>query len=437
MNSNAARNTLVAVLSALIGVLLLAAGFLAAVIVLDDAEEVAAPAAVAEATATPVADPTEAPDTAAAEDGVTIHGGIFEEIVDILEEDFVEPERIDRQYLFEGAIGGIFTALNDPHSTYIDPGTFEVSRNDFRGAFQGIGATIAQQDNYVVIVRPLPGTPAERAGIRAGDIILEVDGESAEGWNVQEAVLRIRGRTGTTVELLVRHSDGSEELVPITRDEILVASVGTMPPGGMLKDGDGNDVTDLAYFRISTFTARTPTELRQAIEAAGDVKGLIIDVRSNPGGLLVETAQTADLFLDGGTILVQVDRDGNEQVYDAQPGMFTDLPVAILQDEFSASGSELLAAALQENDRAIVVGSNSFGKGTVSHARDLSNGGAVYVSIARWLTPDRNLIEGRGVIPDIEVELTIEDIEGRRDVALYRAIDALRAQVAAQNSASS
>ncbi len=437
MNSNAARNTLVAVLSALIGVLLLAAGFLAAVIVLDDAEEVAAPAAVAELTVTPVADPAETPDSAAAEDGVTIHGRIFEEIVDILEEDFVEPERIDRQYLFEGAIGGIFTALNDPHSTYIDPGTFQVSRSDFRGAFQGIGATIAQQDDYVVIVRPLPGTPAERAGIRAGDIILEVDGESAEGWNVQEAVLRIRGRTGTTVELLVRHSDGSEELVAITRDEILVASVGTMPPGGVLKDADDNEVTDLAYIRISTFTARTPTELRQAIEAAGDVKGLIIDVRSNPGGLLVETAQTADLFLDGGTILVQVDRDGNEQVYDAQRGMFTDLPVAILQDEFSASGSELLAAALQENDRAIVVGANSFGKGTVSHARDLSNGGAVYVSIARWLTPDRNLIEGRGVIPDIEVELTVEDIEGRRDVALYRAIDALRAQVEAQNSASS
>ena len=437
MNSNAARNALVAVLSALIGVLLIAAGFLAAVIVFDDAEEVAAPAAVAEATATPVADPTETPAAAAVEDGGTIHSGIFEEIIDILEEDFVDPDRIDRQYLFEGAIGGIFTALNDPHSTYIDPRTFAVSRGDFRGAFQGIGATIAQQDNYVVIVRPLPGTPAERAGIQPGDVILEVDGESAEGWSVEKAVLRIRGRTGTTVELLVRHSDGSEELIPITRDEILVASVGTAPPGGVLKDSDDNEVTDLAYIRISTFTARTPTELRQAIEAAGDVKGLILDVRSNPGGLLVETAQTADMFLDGGTILVQVDRDGNEQVFDAQPGRFTDLPVAILQDEFSASGSELLAAALQENGRAIVVGANSFGKGTVSHARDLSNGGAVYVSIARWLTPDRNLIEGRGVIPDIEVELTIEDIEERRDVALFRAIDALRAQVEAQNSASS
>ena len=437
MNSNAARNALVGVLSAVIGALLIAAGFLAAVIVLDDGDEVATPAAVAEVTATPAADTPPTPDASVADGGVNIHPGIFDEIVDILAEDFVEPERIDRQFLFEGAIGGIFTALNDPHSTYIDPQTFSISRTDFSGAFQGIGATIAQQDNYVVIVRPLPGTPAERAGIMAGDIILEVDGDSAEGWSVEKAVLRIRGRTGTTVELLVRHADGTEELIPITRDEILVASVGTSPPGGVLKDSDDNEVTDLAYIRIRTFTARTPTELRRAIEAAGDVKGLILDLRSNPGGLLVETAQTADLFLDGGTILVQVDRDGNEQIFNAQPGTVTDIPMAILQDEFSASGSELLAAALQENDRAIVVGAPSFGKGTVSHARDLSNGGAVYVSIARWLTPDRNLIEGQGVTPDIEVELTVEDIEERRDVALYRAIDALRGQVEAQNSASS
>ena len=159
---------------------------------------------------------------------------------------------------------------------------------------------------------------------------------------------------------------------------------------------------------------------------------MILDVRGNPGGLLVQTAQTADLFLDGGTIFAQLDRDGNEQLVAARAGTLTDLPLAILQDEFSASGSELLAAALQENDRAIVIGAPSFGKGTVSQAVELSNGGAVYVSIARWLTPDRNLLEGRGVFPDVEVELTVDDIEARRDVALHQAIDVLRAQVAAE-----
>ena len=429
MDLSTARNALATVVLVLTGALLIAAGFLAAVIVLDNGGADATPAAVADVPATP----TPAPAAAGRSE---IHSGLIDEIIAILKKQFVEPGLVDRQVLIEAAINGIFTELGDPHLAYIDPPTFAVSRPDFRGAFQGIGATIARQDNVVVIVQPLPGTPAERAGIRAGDIVLEIDGDSTEGWSVQEVVLRVRGRTGTTVELLIRHADGTEELIPITRDEILVASVETEPPGGVLKDGNDNEVADLAYIRIRTFTERTPGELRRAIEAAGDATGLILDVRGNPGGLLVQTAQTADLFLDGGNILVQIDRDRNEQVLDAQPGAVTDVPIAILQDEFSASGSELLAAALQENDRAIVVGARSFGKGTVSQAVELSNGGAVYVSIARWLTPDRNLIEGQGVTPDIKVELSVEDIEAQRDVALHRAIDALRAQVEARTALS-
>ena len=425
MESNSARNVLVGALAVVIGMLLIAVGFLAAVVV-DDDDPAAAPAATA----------TQAP----ADDSPsssTLDFSVLDEIIDILEEDFVEPDRIDRDLLYEGAINGIFTALNDPHSVYIDPNTYAVSRDDFSGAFQGIGATVAQQDNFVVIVRPLPNTPAERAGLQAGDIVLEVDGDAAEGWSVEKAVLRIRGRTGTAIELLVRHPDGTEERLSIIRDEILVASVDGIPPGGILKDGDDQEVSDIGYIRIRAFTARTPDELQRELDALGDVRGLIIDVRGNPGGLLVETALTADMFLDGGTILVQVDRDGGEQVFNARPGTVTDLPIAIIQDEFSASGSELLAAALQENGRGIVVGTPSFGKGTVNHARDLANGGAVYVSIARFLTPDRNVIEGRGVLPDIEVELTVEDIEARRDVAVHRAIDALRAQVEAPTASSS
>ena len=431
MNWSAPRNALAAAVLALTGVLLIAAGFLAATIVLDDRDTEATAATVLEATANPG---TPAPGAAAGGDGGTIYSGLIDEIIAILEELFVEPELVGREALIEAAINGIFNELGDPHLAYIDPETFAVLGADLRGAFQGIGATIARRDNFVVVVQPLPGTPAERAGIRAGDLVLEIDGESTEGWSVEKAVLRVRGRTGTTVELLIRRGDGTEELLPTTRDEILVASVSTTPPGGALKDGNDNEVADLAYIRIRTFTARTPGELRRAIDEAGDVAGLILDVRGNPGGLLVETAQTAALFLDGGTILAQVDRDGNEQVFTAEPGTLRDLPVAIVQDEFSASGSELLAAALQENGRAIVVGAPSFGKGTVRQAVELSNGGAVYVSIARWLTPDRNLIEGRGVLPDIEVELTVEDIEARRDVALHRAIDVLRAQVAARTA---
>ncbi|MDO9444543.1 MAG: S41 family peptidase, partial [Dehalococcoidia bacterium] len=264
---------------------------------------------------------------------------------------------------------------------------------------------------------------------RAGDIILEVDGESAEGWSVEEAVLRIRGPIGTTVSLTIRHGDGVVETLALERDAIEVASVSTAPPGGVLRDAGGNTVTDVGYIRISSYTRTTPQELEDAIaaaEAAG-VRGLILDVRSNPGGLLQETVEIADMLLDSGDILTQVERDGSERTASAREGMVTALPIVIVQDGFSASGAELMAAALQENGRAQVVGEPSFGKGTVNRAVELSNGGAVYVSIARWLTPARNQIEGRGVIPDVEVTLTVEDIDASRDVPVIRAIELLRA----------
>ena len=428
MNSNVVRTALVGVLSVVIAVLLVALGFLARVVVEGDPETVQQ---IIEVTATAAPDDAATPDDPGVTTVSDIEPALLDEIIEILEDNFVEPDRIDRQILYEGAINGLFQALGDPHSVYIDPQTFAVSRDDFSGAFEGIGATVSRQDNYVVIVRPLPNTPAERAGLRAGDIILSVDGDDAEGWSVEKAVLRIRGRRGTPVDLAVRHTDGTEETITIVRDNILVASVDNAPPGGVLRDSAGDEATDIGYIRIRNFTARTPNELAEMVEQLEDigVDGIIIDVRSNPGGLLTETAETADLFLDGGTILVSVDRSGTEQVYRADRNVVTELPIAIIQDEFSASGSEVLAAALQENGRGIVVGATSFGKGTVNQARALSNGGAVYVSIARWLTPDRNLIEGRGVVPDIEVTLTADDIEADRDLAVYRAIDALRAMM--------
>jgi carboxyl-terminal processing protease len=415
MTSAAARNALLGLMAVLIAVLLVASGFLVRMVFEPGPTTLLQPAQ------------TPAPAFATAGDA---NFELLNEILAILRQDHIDAERIDPEFLREGAINGFFDALGDSHSAYIDPETYAVSRDDFQGTFQGIGATVAKQDRYVIIVRPLPGTPAEEAGLRAGDLILEVDGESAEGWSVQQAVLRIRGPRGTSVDLKVRHTDGTEEVLTIVRDEILVTSVTTDPPGGVLRDSDGNIVEDIAYIRIRTFTRLSPREIADAVRAAEErgVRGLVLDVRSNPGGLLAETTEVADMFLDRGTILVQVDRTGQERVAQANPGMITDLPIVVLQDEFSASGSELLAAAIQENGRGLVVGARSFGKGTVNHVRELSNGGAVYVSIARWLTPDRNQIEGRGIVPDFEVTLTLDDIESQRDVALQRAIDILRSQ---------
>ena len=415
MSGNAARNALIGVLVALVGVMLVAVGFLGRVATEPDSDSTAAASSEA----------------AAGTGQAAIDYDLIGEILGVLDNEFVDPDRIDAQFLFEGAIQGVFDALGDPHSTYIDPNTWAISRDDFSGAFQGIGANVSLQGNFVVIVRPIPGTPAERTGILAGDLILEVDGESAEGWALQKAVLRIRGAAGSSVELLVRRTDGSEERVTIVRDEIIVASVQVVPPGGVLRDADDNEVTDVGYIALRSFTQRTPDELREAVDEAVNrgVTGLIIDVRANPGGLLAETAEVADMFLDEGLILIQVNRQGREDKIGASAGQITDLPIVIVQDEFSASGSELFAAALQENGRATVVGARSFGKGTVSRPRELSNGGAVYVSIARWLTPARNAIEGLGVTPDVEVVLTADDVEQRRDIALFRAIDVLRGEV--------
>ena len=357
------------------------------------------------------------------------------EVISILKQDFVEADRIDSEVMLQGAIEGVFKQLNDPHSTYISPEDYALSRGDFSGTFQGIGATIQQVGDYVVIQRPLPGTPAEKAGLKAGDQLLAVDGEDSKGWSVQKTVTRIRGRRGTTVELQIRHPDGKQESYKIVRDEVLVASV---DGSTVIKDATGAEVTDLGYIRIRMFTARSPKELQDAVQAAvaKGAKGLILDVRQNPGGLLKETAEIADFFLDRGTIVSQVDRDGKRQSASAAAGQISTLPIVVVQDEASASGSEVLAAALQQNGRAAVVGTRSFGKGTVNHLRDLSNGGAVYVSIARWLTPGGDQIEGRGVTPDYPVTATPEDIEARRDVTVFRAIDLLRSGQSVPRTAS-
>ena len=353
---------------------------------------------------------------------------ILPEIATVLGEDFVQPELATPEALRNGAIQGIFAALDDSHSAYIEPDDYLIQKNDLDGTFEGIGATVSLQDEWLIIVQPLPDSPAERAGLQPGDLILSVDGESARGWSVQKGVLRIRGLAGTEVSLGIRHLDGGEETLSIERASITQASVGVLPPGEALTDRDGDQVTDYGYIRIRAFTRSTPEEMQEALAAVldGGAQGIILDLRGNPGGLLAETIQVVDMFLDGGDIVTQVARDGSEQHASATPGTLTDLPLVILQDRFSASGAELLAAAIKENGRGTVVGTRSFGKGTVNHVRELSNGGAVYVSIARWLTPDRNQIEGDGVEPNFEVTPTDADIEARNDVWMFRALEVLR-----------
>ncbi len=371
--------------------------------------------------------------TSAAESQGSTNSGVdfstLDQILGLLQKDYFGRANLDPKSLYEAAIRGMLDSLSNTGTFYVDPTSNQLSVGP-TGSFEGIGATVSQQGQNIVIVAPFLGSPAEAAGIKPGDVILEVNGESTQGWAVDQAVLKIRGPKGTTVKLKVQHQNGNTEELTITRDEVHVDSVGTDPPGGALHDANGNPITDLAYMSISEFSESTPQEVAKV---AGDAessgkKGLIIDMRVNPGGLLQQTVDTADLFLNQGVILTEEDRDGNKNVYRAKAGgVALNIPIVLLVDEFSASGAEVLTAALKDNGRATVIGEKTFGKGTVNIAEPLKDGGALYVTIRHWLTPKGVQIDEVGITPDIGVTPGPLDptYVPKNDMQLARAIQQL------------
>jgi len=353
--------------------------------------------------------------------------GIINEIYAILQEDFVNPDAVDPDILRMGAINGLLQALGDPHTVYIDPESYSLGIDVISGTFEGIGAQVEQDpvSGEIVIVTPFRNSPAEEAGVRAGDIVRSVDGESTDGWTVAQAVKRIRGEQGTEVVLGIEHADGATEDVTITRGTIVVPTVFTRE----IEDAAGEPVDEFAYIELQQFTDQAVRDLREELQKDIDAgyEGVILDLRRNPGGGLEATVQTADMFLDEGVILTEVSREGERSVTNAETGgPATDIPLVLLVGPGSASGSEVLACALRDNGRATLVGEQTFGKGSVNHLRELSDSGALYVSIARWECPDGEQIEGVGVEPDVKVEFTEEDIQADRDVQLFAAIDYLR-----------
>lgn len=359
----------------------------------------------------------------------TVDFSTLTQILNLLKKNYVDPDLVDSQTLYQAAITGLLQTFPDSGTYYVDPNTVKQSIG-FSGKFEGIGASVSTQNGQIVIVAPIENTPAARAGIKTGDAILEVDGESTSGWTTEKAVLKIRGPAGTKVTLKIRHTEGQEETLDIQRDEIKTQSVTTQPPGGALKDGAGTDITDIAYAHIREFTELTSDEMKVVLQdaASSGKKGLVLDLRNNRGGLLNTTADIADEFIDGNKlILTERARDGTEtQRKSHDGGAALTIPVAIIINRFSASGAEVLAAALHDNGRATLVGEKSFGKGTVNTISKLKDGGQLFISIAKWLTPDGTLIEGVGIRPDIAVTLSNDDIDARRDVQLFKALDVLR-----------
>jgi carboxyl-terminal processing protease len=395
----------------------------------------------------------DAPSTVQADPGDQVGNGgssavgaaILDEIYELLASQYVDPVLINEDNFLQSAIDGVIASLNDPHTEYLTADEIASGALELGSTYEGIGASVSDRTGQVTIVAPFRDSPAESAGIQAGDIILAVDGVSTEGWSDQQAVQVIRGPRGTQVTLTVLHPDGNQEEITVTRGDIDIQSVFTEPlleaipgeSGDALVDREGNPVDDIFYVYIGQFHDQTLEELQAALAGVedGGYSGLIIDVRLNPGGLLGETLAVADEFLDSGTMMIEEDRDKQQRPFGATAGgVATTIPIVIIQDATSASGAEVLAAALRDNARATVVGTRSFGKGTVNQLQPLDNCGdpagcgALYISVGRWLTPLGDRIEGVGVLPDVEVEMTGDDYIDNGDIQLFRAIDVLRGE---------
>ncbi len=315
--------------------------------------------------------------------------------------DYVDRDNLDPRTLSHAAIEGMLESLDDPYASFLNPEYYELGVSSLEGEFEGIGAYVTVKDKQLMIIAPIADSPADKVGIKAGDIILEIDGEPVADMSFAEAIIKIRGPEGTAVKLLILHEGESEPLeIEIIRARVEVPSVHFKMEG------------DIAYINITDFTARTEDELSQAFQSLADEKskGVILDLRGNPGGFLDTVIDVTSHFLSEGTVVQIMNNQGNVKILKVNTDKAAiDLPMVVLVDNASASGSEVLAGALQDHRRAIIAGNITYGKGSVNIFRRLDDGSGLYITTARWLTPNGHLIEGQGIEPDKNLELTGEN----------------------------
>ena len=340
-------------------------------------------------------------------------------------------DRIENSYLGElpssqqmtyGAVRGAINVLNDPYTVFVEPAAREAERQELRGNFGGIGASVRRDEQDNVILTPITGNPAEAAGIQQGDILLAVDGQEITiEMTVADTVELIRGQEGEAVTLTVLHPGQTEPVdITIIRAAILLPSVSYI----VLEEERA-----IGYIQLTRFSAESDNEVRDAIIALQEqgAQKLILDLRRNVGGLRDAAVDVSDHFLDQGPVLFQLSRDEDERVFSATDETLADgMPLAVLVDGGTASSAEIVAGALQDRGRAVLIGVNTFGKGSVQNVYDLSDGSSIHVTAARWFTPDRKAIDQQGLTPDIIVQPTQEAIDDGLDEILQRAIQYLQ-----------
>jgi len=359
--------------------------------------------------------PTATPSATAAQPVEDESFQLFWEVWDVLQNNYYG-DLPDMEAVTYGAIQGMLDTLGDEYTSFIEPDVAEIVREDATGSFEGIGAFVSmREDGNLEIVSVFPDQPAERAGLQSGDLVLAVDGESIVGLDLYEAISHIRGPAGSQATLLIKRPGEPETFeVTVTRARIDIPLVETEMLEG-----------DVGYIRLYEFSATAASSMEEALAEilAQEPVGLVFDLRSNPGGWLDQSVNVADLFLDEGTVLIERHADGHEDTFrsrDGDPG--ESIPLVVLVDVGSASASEIVAGAIQARGRGILVGTQTFGKGSVQRPYTLSDGSELRVTVALWFTPDDVAIHGQGLTPDIEV---IIPADSEQDTQLERAVEYL------------
>ncbi len=336
---------------------------------------------------------------------------------DLIHTEYEEPA-INDILLVQGAINGMLATLGDQHTRYFTPREYQQSTANISGEYEGIGAWVDPTGDYLAIISPIPGSPAEEVGLQPGDLIIAVDGEDMTGVDGDLVIQQVLGPAGSVVVLTIQREGVAEPFdVEVTRGTITIPAV----EYEMLED-------NIAYVQLFNFGDKATDQLRAALEdlLSQDPDGLILDLRGNGGGWLQVAIQITSEFIGEDVLMYEQYGDGTQDVYNAQEGgLATDIPLVVLVNGGTASASEILAGAVQDYERGTLVGTLTFGKGSVQQQWPLSDGGAIRVTVARWLTPDERHIHGVGITPDYEVPFTEEDMIAGRDPQLDKAIEIL------------
>jgi carboxyl-terminal processing protease len=343
---------------------------------------------------------------------------LYSEVWNTLKQNYVDKITIKDKDLFYGSLKGLAASLNDPYTVFMDPKTAKEFSDDLAGTFEGIGAEVGMRNDIITIIAPLDGMPAQKAGIRSGDKIYKIDGQTTAGLTVDEAVNKIRGTKGTKVTLtILRGTPEKPQDISITRDVIFVKSVKTE----MRKDG-------IYVIKVSNFNDDTENLFEAAVNEAltKNPKGIILDLRDNPGGYLDTAVSMASEWVEAGPVVVEQFGENKRNEYPSNgSARLKNIPTVVLVNGGSASASEILAGALRDYKKATLVGEQTYGKGSVQTLKDFSDGSSLKVTIAKWLTPAGDFINEKGIAPGVVVKLTQTDIDKNIDPQMNKAIDIL------------